>query len=399
MEAWQQNLRVLWAAQFVAMIGMSACIPFLPLYVRTLGVPQADAAFWSSLVYGAPFVMSSLLTPVWGILGDRYGQKTMVMRAIAGLAVSMTLMGFAPNVWVLVALRMFQGAASGFVASNNAFVSAQTPQERIGASLATLQTSIAAGSVVGPLLGGVVADAFGMRMVFFVVGSLCAVSLVILWVFLHESRGVVVPRQARVFKNIRIVLRTRSLRDLLVLLFCTQTALVLVTPVLPYYIQELGAPEASLGSIVGLIVSLVGVGSVISSRWWGQRSDRRGFVPTMRVALSIVLAGTVVQSVVPTYHWLIPIRATVGLAAGAILPLVYGALSRRSPAGRKGGIMGMASSATLLGNMTGPALCSTLSVWLPTSGLFVVAASLMALSLWMVTSRVAGEDAVAPTVS
>lgn len=98
-EPWERNLVVIWIAQFIAMIGMSACIPFLPLYVRELGVAAEDAAMWSGIIAAAPFVLSSLLTPVWGALGDRYGQKTMVMRAILGLGIAMTLMGFAPNIW------------------------------------------------------------------------------------------------------------------------------------------------------------------------------------------------------------------------------------------------------------------------------------------------------------
>lgn len=380
---WERNLRVLWLAQLVAMIGMSACIPFLPLYVRTLGASEAEAPFWSGLIYAAPFVMSSMLTPLWGALGDRYGQKSMVVRAIAGLAVSMTLMGFATNVWWLLILRVFQGAVSGFVASNNAFVSATTPTEHVGKSLATLQTSIAAGSVLGPFLGGAISDAYGAEYVFYAVGILCLASMAIIIRFITEEPRGTKPGQTRVVAGMRIAMRDSDLRLLLLIVLITQAALVIPQPIVPYYIQELGAPQRWLSTITGVIVSMVGVCSIVSSRWWGARSDRLGYQPTMRTASLIVLGGMLAQAFVPSWEWLFPVRTVIGLASGALIPLVYGELARRSPMGRKGGIMGIASSATLMGNLLGPLLCSAIAPWIPLPWVFVTSAVVMGVALGM----------------
>lgn len=385
-ELWQRNLMVLWFAQFVAMIGMSAVLPFLPLYVRELGVAPQDAAFWSGLINAAPFITSSILTPVWGAMGDRYGQKTMVIRAVIGLGVTVALMGFAPTVWVLLFLRLLQGAVSGFISANNAFVSTQTPTQHAGMALSTLQTSVAAGTVVGPLLGGTISDAFGANVVFFVVGGLCAVSSYILWAKLVEERAARSGQPPRVWRNMRVVIRDPMLRWLLLTLFIVQTALMLPSPIYPYYIAELGAPTSLLSSITGTIVSLVGIMSVISGPWWGARSDRLGFRPTMMAAAGVVTLGMLAQAFVPSYHWLFPIRAIMGIATGALQPLVFGELTRRAPTGRKGGIMGMASSATLAGNLTGPLMCAAIAPWLPLWMMFVVSAMTM-LSVVMIARR------------
>lgn len=385
-ELWQRNLMVLWFAQFVAMIGMSAVLPFLPLYVRDLGVAPQDAAFWSGLINAAPFITSSILTPVWGAMGDRYGQKTMVIRAVIGLGVTVALMGFAPNVWVLLFLRLLQGAVSGFISANNAFVSTQTPTQHAGMALSTLQTSVAAGTVVGPLLGGTISDAFGANVVFFVVGALCAVSSYILWTKLVEERVARSGQPPHVWRNMGVVIRDPMLRWLLLTLFIVQTALMLPSPIYPYYIAELGAPTSLLSSITGTIVSLVGIMSVISGPWWGARSDRLGFQPTMMAAAGVVTLGMLAQAFVPSYHWLFPIRAIMGIATGALQPLVFGELTRRAPTGRKGGIMGMASSATLAGNLTGPLMCAAIAPWLPLWMMFVVSAMTM-LSVVMIARR------------
>jgi len=377
-ELWQRNLLVLWFAQFVAMIGMSAVLPFLPLYVRALGVSSQDAAFWSGLITAAPFITSSIMTPVWGALSDRFGQKTMVIRAVIGLGVTVALMGFAPNVWVLLFLRLLQGAVSGFIAANNAFVSTQTPTQNAGVALSTLQTSVAAGTVVGPLVGGLISDAIGANAVFFVVGGLCFISSYILWSKLVEERIATTGAPPRVLRNMRIVIREPMLRYLLLTLFIVQTSLMLPSPIYPYYIAELGAPAALLSSITGTIVSLVGITSVVSGPWWGARSDRLGFRPTMMMAATVVALGMLAQALVPSYHWLFPIRAIMGVATGALQPLVFGELTRRAPAGRKGGIMGMASSATLAGNLAGPLVCAALAPWMPHWMMFVVSSLSMA---------------------
>jgi MFS transporter, DHA1 family, multidrug resistance protein len=170
---------------------------------------------------------------------------------------------------------------------------------------------------------------------------------------------------------------------LLLIVLITQAALVLPQPIVPYYIQDLGAPIRWLSTITGFIVSLVGVCSIISSRWWGARSDRLGYRPTMQAATSIVILGMVAQAFVPSWEWLFPVRTMIGLASGALIPLVYGELARRSPMGRKGGIMGIASSATLMGNLLGPLICSVVAPWIPLWMVFVVSATVMAVGLGM----------------
>lgn len=381
-EPWERNLMVLWIAQLIAMIGMSACIPFLPLFVRDLGVPANDAALWSGIITAAPFVFSSLLTPVWGALGDRYGQKAMVMRAILGLGIAMTLMGFAPNIWWLLGLRMFQGAASGFIAASNAFVSTQTPLEKTGVALGTIQTSISAGNIIGPLIGGVISDVIGFRSVFFFVGAMCLSSLYIIWKCLTEQQRSEHRTATRVRGNIALVMQSQQLRVLLVMILLSQIAIVLPSPIFPYYLEELGAPSALLSTLSGVVVSIVGLTTIVSAPWWGKRGDRIGFGPTVLTAGGIISVGMLIQSVVPSYGWLIPLRACIGLASGAMLPMMYGELTRNAPPGSTGGIMGLASSSALIGNLVGPLTCSMIASSIELEWIFVTSSAVMASVVW-----------------
>lgn len=381
-ETWERNLAVLWIAQLIAMIGMSACIPFLPLFVRDLGVASSDAAMWSGIITAAPFVFSSLLTPVWGALGDRYGQKTMVMRAILGLGIAMTLMGFAPNIWWLLGLRMFQGAASGFIAASNAFVSTQTPLEKTGVALGTIQTSISAGNIIGPLIGGVISDVLGFRVVFFFVGIMCLSSLYIIWRYLTEQHSQERRAATHVRGNIALVLQSPQLRVLLIMILLSQIALVLPSPIFPYYIEELGAPRSMLSTLSGVVVSMVGLTTIVSAPWWGKRGDQRGFGSTIYIAGGIISVGMLAQATVPSYGWLVPLRACIGLASGAMLPMMYSELTRNAPPGSIGGIMGLASSAALVGNLVGPLACSIIASSIELEWIFVTSSFVMASVIW-----------------
>lgn len=98
------------------MLGISMFLPFLPLYLRQLGVPETNLREMSGLIFAASFFAGTVATPVWGFLGDRHGRKLMVVRAALGLTVAAALMGLAQTVSQLFILRVGQGAISGFIA-------------------------------------------------------------------------------------------------------------------------------------------------------------------------------------------------------------------------------------------------------------------------------------------
>src|SRR5437016_4160249 len=136
---WQRNIYAIWSAQFLAMIGLTLVAPFLPLYLRLLGVGSVeDVERWSGVVFAAPFAVQTLAAPLWGVAGDRYGRKLMVLRAMAGIGTTSMLSAFVRNVGQLVFLRAVQGGVSGFVAASNALVTASIPPDRMGAALGVL---------------------------------------------------------------------------------------------------------------------------------------------------------------------------------------------------------------------------------------------------------------------
>ncbi len=358
MEPWRKNLYTLWGTQFLAMLGMNLVVPFLPFYIRELGVTEPTAlARWSGLVFSGPFILSLLATPLWGALGDRYGRKPMVVRALFGLALSQLLIGFSQNVYQLLAFRIVQGAISGFIASSLALVSANTPKERMGYAMGFMQSSTAGGMVLGPFIGGLLADLIGFRTIFFVTVSLCTIAGIIV-IFLVTELNKVHPeaRSYTVFDNLRLMWSDKRLRVIACTLIASQLSVLMAEPIFALYIEGFKTGGEYISTLAGGIFSVAGLFMVISAPWWGRRTDRTGYRANLAIALGVVAACYVGHLVVRSLMVLVVLRAILGFARGGILPSLYALTSVWAPAERQGGMMAIASSMTIFGNLIGPSI-------------------------------------------
>ena len=87
MTAWKRTFVSAFIAQICSITGFSFAMPFLPFYIKDLGVTDPKMqTFWAGLCLGAAGVTFSLFSPVWGNLADRHGRKIMVVRSMFGLS-------------------------------------------------------------------------------------------------------------------------------------------------------------------------------------------------------------------------------------------------------------------------------------------------------------------------
>ncbi|MCX8054269.1 MAG: MFS transporter [Ignavibacteria bacterium] len=381
---WKRNLIILAIAQFIAMVGMNGLVPFLPLFVLELGIKDpVQAKFWSSMVFAGPYFLSIFAVPVWGMLGDRYGQKKMVIRAIFGLALAVFLMGFSINVYQLFALRIFQGASSGFIAAALAFVSKNTPKNRNGYAIGILQSASSAGIIIGPFFGGILSDASGVRSVFIIVAILCVISGILIIGCVKEQRVEVTSTQSKVLDNLKTVIHNGEMSKIILLIILSQLAILLSNPIFPYYVARLGAPQSILSTITGLLVATVGIFSIIFAPYWGRKNDTTAYSKIFSPAVFVAGLASLLHVISNHYLWLFPIRATVGVFFAAIAPSLYSALSYRADESNKGGIMGIASSANLLGALLSYLSCSVIVSHLDMVWTFVASGViLISLSIW-----------------
>ena len=176
---WKKNLYILSIAVFIAGIAFSEIMPFLPLYVASLGnFSHQELNFWSGFIYSGMFIISAITSPWWGKLADKKGRKLMILRASCGMAIAIGAMGLVTNVYQLFALRCLQGLFAGFVSNSNALIATQTPKEKAGQAMGTMASSVTAGTLLGPLIGGFLASVFSYRITFFITGFLLFVTSV-----------------------------------------------------------------------------------------------------------------------------------------------------------------------------------------------------------------------------
>ncbi len=361
------------------MIGMSMVIPFLPLYIQTLGVTEAnELRRWSGLVVSAVFITAFVATPFWGWLGDRVGKKKMVIRAVFGLALSQFLVGLSTDVYQLFIFRMLQGALSGFIAASLALVSANTPKEKAGYAIGFLASSTAAGNMLGPFLGGLLADSFGYRNVFFITSAMCFASGILVMLFVKEVHKTQ-NRSNNVIDNYRFSLSNKPVRIAMFTLVLSAIAISMIQPMFALFIESRIGSSNYLATITGSVFGIIGVFQMVSSPMWGKRNDRKGYRKNISYALAGAGIGYALHVVSGGIWQLIPIRAFLGFCIGGILPSLYSFISTNTPEDRKGGVMGIASSLTMLGNLAGPISSGYISTFTGVDFIFILSGILLGL--------------------
>jgi len=357
MDSWKRNLIIIWICQFVAMIGMSAIVPFLPLFVRELGVTSLEeTAYWSGLVFAGPFFISFFLIPIWGNLGDRYGRKIMTVRAVFGLAVAQVLVGVSQNVTQLFLARLVQGLLSGFLPAAMALVAANTPKEKTGYALGLLQSATAAGTVLGPLLGGLISDLFGFRSVFFIVAGLLIITGITVIIFVNEEKSPAEKSEHSFIDNWRYLLGNKKLLFPAIMIMLSAFGISFIRPTFVLYIETFSVSSKFLPTITGALYSIVGFFSIFSAAWWGRRVEKTGIAQNVIYASLLTGVMYAAHSFVYDIYFLIPIRILLGFGFGALSPLLFTAISNNVPSERTGGVLGVGSSFQILGNMIGPVL-------------------------------------------
>lgn len=352
---WKKNLYIMWICQFLAMVGMSSIVPFLPLFIRELGTTSIEeTSKWSGLVFAGPFFVSLFLSSVWGNLGDKYGRKIMTIRATFGLAIAQVLIGFSQDINQLFIARMLQGGLSGFLPAAMALIASNTPEEKTGYALGILQSSTAAGTVLGPLLGGVIADFLSFRAVFFVVAGLLAIVGVAIILFVKEDKLEQSKNDYSFVDNWKFVLSNKKFLIPSLLIMLTALGISFVRPIFVLFVETLEIDHSYLPTITGALYSIVGIFSIFSAYWWGKHVEKFGLAKSLFIASLVTAIMYFLHSIIKNPYYLIPVRTLLGFGYGAIAPLLFTRISNQVAKERRGGVMGIGSSFQVMGNLIGP---------------------------------------------
>jgi DHA1 family multidrug resistance protein-like MFS transporter len=387
---WRRDFAVLTFAQSCAIVGFSLALPFLPLYVQTLGVTDpAEAAVWAGAMSSAGGLTMAFMAPVWGSLADRYGRKPMVTRSMFGASLFVAAMALVEDVRHLFGLRAAQGLFSGTVPASRLLAASIVPSNRLGQTMGMMATAQFVGSSFAPLVGGLVAESFGFRTTFMLTGVLLGVAGLVVLMFVRERfvRPAGAGRRGGRLADVKLLFGAPEIGAIVAVMLAVQLGQMGLGPVMPLFVQSMVGPGEPVASTVGLIVGSSAIASAVAASVGGRLGDRVGHQRVLVVATLATGLLYLPQALAQSPGQLLVVRAITGTFLGAVVPVGMARVALLTPPASRGWVFGLTTTATTLGNAAGPLLCATIAANLGFRAAFVFSSAVVtAAGLWAVLS-------------
>jgi MFS transporter, DHA1 family, multidrug resistance protein len=389
LKIWKRNLIVCWFGSFITLIGMSQIAPIMPLYIRQLGVHNISTIEEiSGIAFGITFVVSAIFSPIWGYAADKIGRKPMLLRASLGMAIVISSMGLAHNIYQLIGLRILQGVITGYTTACITLIATQTEKENSGWALGVLSTSSIAGSLLGPLIGGYLDEILGLQFTFFLTGGLMLIVFITTLLFVKED-FVISHKKVLSMKDIWKLL---PYPELTLVLFATsfilQLAYYSIEPIITIYISQLSHNSAHIALISGMAFSASGLASIIAAPKLGKLSDKIGPQKVMLTALIAAGLIFILQVFVKNPQQLIILRFLLGFATAGLAPSINTLVKKITPESLTGRIFGFNMSAFYLGTFSGSLLGGQIASHLGIKYVFFITSLLLFLNAVLVYEKI-----------
>lgn len=387
METWKRTVYISLVCVFCTSFGVSQLGPILPLYFHDLGVNTPEGmSLWSGLATGITFLIVCLAAPFWGRLADRKGRKITLIRSSFGMALCNVLIAFQTTPEGVVLIRLIQGLVSGFYSASITLIASESPLEKTGWALGLLASANLAGSLIGPLLGGYIADTVGIRNDFIIVGLLMGLAGLLATAFIHENY---IPKpnieKLSISKLKEQIPEFNSIVALCVASFIYAICIMSLQPVISVYIKGIVPSHTeNLAFIAGAVFSAMGIAQLMSSSPLGKLVDKVG--PRKVLVISLIYVGlfNIPQAYVTDVYQLALIRFLQGFGLGGMLPALNTYLSSKTPREFTGQVFSYNQSCLFFGYFLGAIGGSSLMALLGFTTLFWVSGGLFILSaLWI----------------
>ena len=387
METWKQTVYISLVCVFCIAFGVSQLAPILPLYFHDLGVQTPESmSLWSGLATGATYIIVCLAAPFWGRIADKRGRKITLIRSSFGMALCNILIAFQTTPEGVVLIRLIQGLVSGFYSASITLIASESPIERTGWALGLLASANLAGSLIGPLLGGYIADTVGIHNDFIIVGIIMGLAGLLATVFIHEDY---VPKdnveKLSISKLKEQIPEFNSIIALCVASFIYAICIMSLQPVISVYIKGiLPSNTENIAFIAGAVFSAMGIAQLMSSSPLGKLVDKIG--PRKVLVISLIYVGilNIPQAYVSDVYQLAIIRFLQGFGLGGMLPALNTYLSSKTPREFTGQVFSYNQSCLFLGYFLGAVGGASLMAWLGFTTLFWVSGGLFIITaLWI----------------
>jgi DHA1 family multidrug resistance protein-like MFS transporter len=367
------------AIQCILGAAFSIIPPVLPLMLPGMGIHDSAALrLWAGAILGAAPLAAAITSPGWGRISDRLDRRLIILISCTAAGTSTALMCFATQPLQLLALRLAMGFFGGHVAASMAIVSAATPTGRMGYALGFMATAQLAGTLIGPLIGGVIADSFHSFRAPFFGAAVAAVAVAALMLRVPARPASVEPaadatgsREPKLARGIWLWIA--------VLLLC-QWAILCPQPMISLFVLQLVGPRADLATLAGLAFSIVALSGLICAPLLGVLGDTIGARRVLLIGVLGAAACNFSQAFAHHYGVFVAERFCAGLFLAGIIPTANSLLAHQSAAGNRGHVYGLSAGATFLGGFLGPMSGGAFAAALGLRSVFIGSAGLLALA-------------------
>ncbi|MBS1008337.1 MFS transporter [Leuconostoc suionicum] len=375
-----RNFKIAWIGTFMAGMAFSEAMPFLALYILQIShFNQAQVSFYTGISYAASYLVVILVSPIWGKIADQHGRKAMLLRTSAGMGIVIILLSCVTNVWQIIILRLCQGLFDGYTPSVIALIAAETPLEERSVVISKLSTGYIIGGLMGPLIGGVLATIFSIRMTFFITGIiLLCVAFISFYGIQENFQKINTSPTEKLTSSKKESVWTVPI---LILLSATMLIQFVESAIIPYVslmIKDLLFSEHYLTIMTGVVSALPGVATAVFATFVGKMSSHFG---TLKILKLCELAAIIIYALLgmtTSLMFFAGLRFLIGIANAGMTPMIQVLLSKAS--NRLSTVFSMSLSAQSLGSLAGSILGAYLSQFMPLNNLFYIASGALIIS-------------------
>jgi MFS transporter, DHA1 family, multidrug resistance protein len=355
----------------------------MPVFIsKDLGVHSGhDLYLWTAAAASSSGLSMAVASPIWGVLGDRYGRKPMLIRSMLGGAITVGLIFFVQNPAELVVLRFLQGATSGTVAAATALVAAETPRSKVGWSLGVVTSAVALGGAIGPVVGGIAGSIIGLRWVFLGGGILLLLALIPVVLIVRESP--MVRRAGPRLGTLAMIDQRPGLKRALGVLIGAQGLINVCNSATQQLVvlRLIDMLTTGVSAVSGIGFGLAGIASSAAAVGYTRVTSRLGYVRTAAAAAGLVALAVALVGIAPVPALVVAGIALNGLFSGVVIPATASMIGLETPHEAQSTVFGLNASSVAFGFFLGPLIAGTVAA---TSGvpaaLFVIAALALVLA-------------------
>ncbi|CAI0466205.1 unnamed protein product [Linum tenue] len=157
-----REIVIIWSLVLCTTLPISSLFPYLYFMVKDFNVAQheEDIGYYAGYIGSSFMLARSVTSVIWGLIADRYGRKRVLLLGTSAMVVANILFGLSVNFWMAVSMRALLGCLNGLIGTTKAYASEIFREDQQALALSTVSTAWGIGLVIGPALGGFLAQVY-----------------------------------------------------------------------------------------------------------------------------------------------------------------------------------------------------------------------------------------------